>query len=139
MTLNLPLLYWFWFVEYCQTCPNKNKSPNLWHVTSILVSCIFGTTFIKYHISLLPNQCLNNSVGRAYDFGSEGRGFKSRLRQGNSFNFHDFYFCWGLIRTSTWKLSRNWSPYWNFFCSSTLTGKIIVPTGITSVGQWIFK
>ena len=23
-------------------CSNKNKSPNLWHVTSILVCCIFG-------------------------------------------------------------------------------------------------
>ena len=35
------VLYWrlsdFWFVEYCQTSPNKNKSPNLWHITS----CIF--------------------------------------------------------------------------------------------------
>ena len=41
MTLNLSLLYWFWFVEYCQTSPNKNKSPNLWQVTNILVWCIF--------------------------------------------------------------------------------------------------
>ena len=40
MTLNLPLLYWFWFVEYCQTSPNKKG--HLWHVTSILVCCIFG-------------------------------------------------------------------------------------------------
>ena len=42
MTLNLPLLYFVWTEEYCQTSPNKNKSPNLWHVTSILVCCIFG-------------------------------------------------------------------------------------------------
>ena len=41
MTLNLPLLYFVWTEEYCQTSPNKNKSPNLWHVTSILVCCIF--------------------------------------------------------------------------------------------------
>ena len=41
MTLNLPLLYFVWPEEYCQTSPNKNKSPNLWHVTSILVCCIF--------------------------------------------------------------------------------------------------
>ena len=27
---------------YCQISPNKNKSPSLWHVTNILVSCIFG-------------------------------------------------------------------------------------------------
>ena len=27
---------------YCQTSPNKIKSPNLWHVTSILVWCSFG-------------------------------------------------------------------------------------------------
>ena len=39
MTLNLPFLYWFWFVEYC---PQKNKSPKLRHVTSILVCCIFA-------------------------------------------------------------------------------------------------
>ena len=43
MTLNLP---WFWFVEYWQTSPNKNKSPNLWHITSILVCCIFRGTYI---------------------------------------------------------------------------------------------
>ena len=41
MTLNLPLLYVLWFEEYCQISPNKNRSPNLWHVTSILVCCIF--------------------------------------------------------------------------------------------------
>ena len=42
MTLNLPLLYVLWLEEYCQTSPNKNKSPNLWHVRSILVFYIFG-------------------------------------------------------------------------------------------------
>ena len=42
MTLNLPILYFVWTGEYCQTSPNKNKSPNLWHVTRILVCCIFG-------------------------------------------------------------------------------------------------
>ena len=42
MTLNLPLLYFVWTEEYCQTSLNKNKSPNLWHVTSILVCCIFA-------------------------------------------------------------------------------------------------
>ena len=41
MILNLPLLYVLWLEEYCQISPNKNKSPNLWHVTSILVCCIF--------------------------------------------------------------------------------------------------
>ena len=46
MTLNLPLLDWFWFVKYCQTSPNKNKSPNLWHVTSILVCCIFAKRYV---------------------------------------------------------------------------------------------
>ena len=38
MTLNLPLLYVLWLEEYCQISPNKNKSPNLWHVTSIWFS-----------------------------------------------------------------------------------------------------
>ena len=42
MTLNLPLLYFVWTEEYCQTSPNKNKSPNIWHVSSILVCYIFG-------------------------------------------------------------------------------------------------
>ena len=41
MTLSLPLLYVLWLEEYWQISPNKNKSPNLWHVTSILVCCIF--------------------------------------------------------------------------------------------------
>ena len=35
MTLSLPLLYFFWTEEYCQNSPNKNKSPNLWQVTSL--------------------------------------------------------------------------------------------------------
>ena len=43
MTLNLPLLYFVWTEEYCQNIP---KSPNLWHVTSILVCCIFGWIII---------------------------------------------------------------------------------------------
>ena len=42
MTLNLPLLYFVLTEEYCQTSPNKNKSTNLWHVTSILVCLIFA-------------------------------------------------------------------------------------------------
>ena len=42
MTLNLPLLYVLWLEEYCQISPNKKRSPNLWHVTSIFVCCIFG-------------------------------------------------------------------------------------------------
>ena len=45
MTLNLPLLYFVWTEEYCQTSPNKNKSPNLWHVTSILVCCIVDKSY----------------------------------------------------------------------------------------------
>ena len=47
MTLNLPLLYVLWSEEYCQMSPNKNRSPNLWHVTSILVCCIFGFDDVK--------------------------------------------------------------------------------------------
>ena len=41
----------YWNEEYCQTSPNKNKSPNLWHVTSILVCCIFVCT-CKTHLAL---------------------------------------------------------------------------------------
>ena len=47
MTLNLPLLYFVWTEEYCQTSPNKNKSSNHWHLTSILVSCIFACTPVR--------------------------------------------------------------------------------------------
>ena len=43
--MNLPLLYVLWLEEYCQTSPNKNKTPNLWHLTSILVCCIFDPLF----------------------------------------------------------------------------------------------
>ena len=45
MTLNLPLLYFVWTEEYCQTSPQKIKSQNLWHVTSILVCCIFVRSY----------------------------------------------------------------------------------------------
>ena len=48
MTLNLPLLYFVWTEEYCQTSPNKHKSPNLWHVTSIFVCCIFAFILKRY-------------------------------------------------------------------------------------------
>ena len=58
MTLNLPLLYWLWFVEYCQNSPNKNKSPNHWHVTSILVCCIFAVSNRIYHAILLQVMCI---------------------------------------------------------------------------------
>ena len=51
MTLNLPLLYVLWLEEYCQISPNKNKSPNLWQVTSILVCCIFGSTYWLLHVN----------------------------------------------------------------------------------------
>ena len=61
MTLNLSLLYFVWTEEYCQTSTNKIKSPNLWHVTSILVWCIFGhayrllTTFILEILPQVPS------------------------------------------------------------------------------------
>ena len=55
MTLNIPLKYLVWTEEYCQTSQNKNKSPNLWHVTSILVCCIFdeGDAYISYILDVL--------------------------------------------------------------------------------------
>jgi hypothetical protein len=54
MTLNLPLLYFVWTEEYCQTSPNKNKSPNLWHATSILVCCIFEHVYAnKGHFCII--------------------------------------------------------------------------------------
>ena len=57
MTLNLPSSYWFWFVEYCQTSPDKNNSPNLWHVTSILVlsnlRCELFKPYLSHHLVLI--------------------------------------------------------------------------------------
>ena len=41
MTLKLPLLYIVCTEEYCQTSPNKNKSPNLWHITSPHLSLLY--------------------------------------------------------------------------------------------------
>ena len=60
MTLNLPLLYVLWLEEYCQVSPNKNKSPNLWHVTSNLVCCIFGCTslILVYNSDQTQVKCL---------------------------------------------------------------------------------
>ena len=52
ITLNLPLLYVLWLEMYCQISPNKNRLPNLWHVTSILVCCIFD--FADQKICSLP-------------------------------------------------------------------------------------
>ena len=60
---TLPLLYFVWTEEHYQTSLNKNKSPNLLHVTSILVCCIFGCvplpfmavgTASKLHKSVFP-------------------------------------------------------------------------------------
>ena len=47
MTLILPLLYIFCL--NCQTSLNKNKSPNLWHISSILVCCIFAFEEDHHH------------------------------------------------------------------------------------------
>ena len=67
MTLNIPLLYVLRLEEYCQISPNKSKSPNLWHITSILFCCIFGcaTLCSKSEVMLIkvkhenstPEQC----------------------------------------------------------------------------------
>ena len=55
MTLNLHLLYFVWTEEYYQNSPNRNKSRNLWHVTCILVCCIFdeGDAYISYILDVL--------------------------------------------------------------------------------------
>ena len=56
--MNLPLLYWFWFVKHCQTSPNKNKSQNIWQVTSSLVCCIFGYAIQLTFQHRLPSKSL---------------------------------------------------------------------------------
>ena len=54
MTLNLPLLYVLWLEEYCQIRPNKNKSPNLWHITSILNSLLYFCVSLYWILNLDP-------------------------------------------------------------------------------------
>ena len=66
MTLNLPLSYFVWTEEYCQPSPNKNKSSNLWHVTSILVYCIFGLN-VAIWLDLLNDVSLLVPIGRVKD------------------------------------------------------------------------
>ena len=56
MTLNLPLSYFVWTEEYCQTSPNKNKSPNLWHLTSILVCLIFA--YMRKFLYIWTEECI---------------------------------------------------------------------------------
>ena len=65
MTLNLPRLYCFWFLEYCQTSSKENKSPNLWPITSILVYCIFDSRNLLFAFWSLHSSyviCQHNSL-----------------------------------------------------------------------------
>ena len=60
-------------LNYCQTSPNKNKSSKLWHVTSILVCCIFvPTSYIicfrqnrKASLFLIKGSCSPNEMRTA--------------------------------------------------------------------------
>ena len=82
MTLNLPSLYFFWLEEYGQTSPNKNQSPNLWHVTSILVCCIFvmhngrQKSRWKSHKSAWWLSSLGNELSTGTGAGGRGNDFK---------------------------------------------------------------
>ena len=62
-TLNLPLLNWFWFVEYCQTSPKKNRYEDD-------LSAIFGQwhQWPKLHLSLdaLSNQKILKGIYYLY-------------------------------------------------------------------------
>ena len=71
MTLNPPFLYFVWTEEYCQTSSNINKSPNLWHVTSILVCCIcvfrndgivIAITFWQWFVESIFNMLLIGTI-----------------------------------------------------------------------------
>ena len=51
ITLNVPLLYWFWFTEHCQTSPNKNKSQKQSIVflawSDFIYLCLLSFLFLK--------------------------------------------------------------------------------------------
>ena len=66
MNLNLTLLYFVWNEEHCQTSPDKNKSPNLWHITSILVYCIFDLHVVVL-LDLSNDVSLLVPIGRVKD------------------------------------------------------------------------
>ena len=96
MALNLPLLYFVWAEEYCQTSPNKNKSPNLWRVTSILVCWIFGQQARHW-----PKQANLNKVAKVSDyiehFKLDTTCWIFKLRPVNITKFIQSYFCRGLF------------------------------------------
>ena len=85
MTLNLPLSYVLWLEECCQIRQNKNKSPNLWHVTSILVCWIFVYLASSLFYSWLKvkvngsNLYWTQVLFRARN-GSDGSGFTPKRR-----------------------------------------------------------
>ena len=75
------LFYFVWTEEYCQTSPNKNKSPNLWHVTSILVCCIFDWR------CKVPSTCLGLALYTYWvNYWSKAMDFLQTLLQTNIFS-----------------------------------------------------
>ena len=64
MPLNLVLFVWA--DESRQSSQNKNKSSNLWHVTSILVYCIFGLN-VAIWLDLSNDISLLVPIGRVKD------------------------------------------------------------------------
>ena len=113
MTLNLPLLCWFWFVEYCPTSPNKNKSPKLWHVTSILVCWIFwgrGQKSWKFADVLMDGPKRENKIqwtGKHLPHSPRYTYYKCMHNVSktfmNSYQIYIFYRYWININQKVWK------------------------------------
>ena len=93
MTLNLPSLY---FSDYksmarpaqIKTNSPKNQSPNLWHVTSILVCCIFAS---EYHSSVSLLQFVQVLLTQTLWYGKNWNGKEIYLKiQNTVFNWEIF-------------------------------------------------
>ena len=133
MNLNLPFLYRFWFIEYCQPSPNKNKTLNLWHITSILVCCIFAEDHHKniWYSHVKCGSKFSNALAKAkfYNFRLQDEGsiktnalnHRNRLLYSLKLLFPMFF-----LRLYVWisEVSRT-----NFCCQNNRpTGRILPST-----------
>ena len=111
MTLKLYLLHFVWTEEYCQTSPNKNKSPNLWHVTSILVCCIFvlAAAHLQLNRLKLGTMIQRTEVG-FISFSSGGFTIATFVNQVHKKTGWS-YLC-AMIQAIRWKVMNAESWYW---------------------------
>ena len=109
MTLNLPFIYVLWLEEYCQISPNKNRSPNLWHVTSLLYFCLelneeilLKYSWMKYIFDrgMLLNK-LNSILGLRWCF------YQRKLSSKDGFRLDNLLTCMELFLLGFWLCQKN--------------------------------